>query len=236
MSMDGGGIVTIFDRAWSVVKAPWFDPEVEGQQPDQIQYPIEGPLYSGGDEMDDPKYWTTDMNEALAYALFGSAIPRSTINEEKDKKMKELFDRIGMRETIPTIFVADDPGEVPYDEEEYQVDMEHPDIQSYILDKDPHSDAYMHDDQWGAPNYRAMSRDEMTDMIQEILDRGPDEDFFQWGNTGSYKQPMERRAHMEGALERLKTGKRGNVDIPPEFLDSIDTAATDMHGHEGWDE
>jgi hypothetical protein len=182
--------MTVFDRAWNVVKAPWFDPEVEGQRPDQIEYPIEGPLYSGGDEMDDPKYWTTDMNEALAYALFGSAIPRSTINEEKDKKMKELFDRIGMRETIPTIFVADDPGEVPYDEEEYQVDIEHPDIQSYILDKDPHSDAYMHDDQWGAPNYRAMSRGEMTDMIQEILDRGPDEDFFQWGNTGSYKQPM----------------------------------------------
>jgi hypothetical protein len=41
---------------------------------------------------------------------------------------------------------------------------------------------------------------------------------------------------MEGALERLKTGKRGNVDIPLEFLDSVDTAATDMHGHEGWDE
>ena len=62
--------MTAFDKAWALLKAPWID---GGSHHALSGKPvtIDGPLYSGGDKLDDPRYWTDDVSEALAYAMFG---------------------------------------------------------------------------------------------------------------------------------------------------------------------
>lgn len=90
--------MTAFDTAWDLVKAPWIDDgstDVTSGKP----VTIDGPLYSGGDTWDEPRYWTDDVSEALAYALFGSAIPRVGLEDS-------FIEQVKMRETIPQIMVA----------------------------------------------------------------------------------------------------------------------------------
>ena len=118
-----------FQRGWDLVKAPWIDGD-STHAPSGKPVTIDGPLYSGGDKRDDPRYWTDDVSEALAYAMFGSAIPRG------NKNAAEFRNRVKMRETIPQIMVAPDPGDA-WRGKDGHIDEslldENDDIQNYIL-------------------------------------------------------------------------------------------------------
>ena len=123
--------MTAFDRAWALLKAP-FD----------IYHPNEGkintirhrPLYSGGDRIhDDFKYWTDDIDEALAYALYGSAVPNVEISD--------LENPIPMRETYPAIKVMQNPPD------EHIPLMQDPMSQGYIDDNYEMDGEFMDEDE-----------------------------------------------------------------------------------------
>jgi hypothetical protein len=223
--------MTAFDQAWLVVKAPWIDRYTTHASGKPVT--IDGPLYSGGDTSDDPRYWTDDVSEALAYAMFGSAVPREGLDPSRQELHSELHEnfknKVKMRETIPQIMVAPDPGSAwrgidgHIDESLLNEDV---DIQNYFLEEDPHSNAYMHDEQWGAPEHAPMPRDELEAMIQQIVDSG--DDHFRWGNTGTNMSQEARRAHILGALERLQTNTRGQTHLPDEVKQFVQTSETDQ--------
>ena len=179
--------------------------------------------------MDDPRYWTDDVSEALAYAMFGSAIARDGLEDS-------FKEQVNMRETIPQIMVAPDPGSA-WRGKDGHIDEsllgEDDDLQNYILQGDPQSDAYMHDEQWGAPEHQPMPADELEAMIQQIVDSG--DDHFRYGNTGTIMSQEARRAHILGALERLQTNTRGQTDLPDEVKQFVETSETDQL-HEDDDE
>lgn len=100
------------------------------------------------------------------------------------------------------------------------------DIQNYLLYGDPHSDAYMHDERWFAPEHAPMPRDELEAMLQQIVDSG--DDYFRWGNTGTSMTQEARRAHILGALERLQTNTRGQIHLPDEVKPFVETSETDQ--------
>lgn len=237
--------MSAFDTAWSIVKMPWINEDYTHALSGK-PVTIDGPLYSGGDTSDEPRYWTDDVSEALAYALFGSAIPRvsdalAQMISPNTKKMtasaakntlqalKHFQDNVKMRETIPQIWVAPDPGSA-WRGIDGHIDesllSENDDIQNYLLYGDPHSDAYMHDERWGAPEHAPMPRDELEAMIQQIVDSG--DDYFRWGNTGTNMTQEARRAHILGALERLQTNTRGQIHLPDEVKPFVETSETDQ--------
>lgn len=218
-------IQTAFDRAWALLKAP-FD----------IYHPNEGkistirhrPLYSGGDRIhDDFKYWTGDIDEALAYALYGSAVPNVEISD--------LEDTIPMRETYPAIKVMRNPPD------EYIPLMQDPQSQGYI-------------DNYGEMGGEFMDEDELYAMIASMLpdyDMTPEEEkqaYSGWsyndegdevaprmqkpvnpvGTTGFYHTDVARDEHMAGALNRLRDRMSGRVALPDKFLYATETAFTDQ--------
>ena len=211
-----------FDQAWELVKAPWIDGG-STHAPSGKPVIIHGPLYSGGDKRDDPRYWTDDVGEALAYAMFGSAIPREGLEGSFKEQVK-------MRETIPQIMVAPDPGRA-WQGQDGHIDEsllgEDDDLQNYILHDDhPHSAAWRHDEQWGAPKHQPMPADELEAMIQRIVDSG--DDHFRYGNTGTIMSQEARRAHILRSLERLQTNTRGQTDLPNDVKHLVETSETDQ--------
>jgi len=225
--------MTAFNRAWEVVKAPWIDGGLTHALSGK-PVTIDGPLYSGGDTLDEPRYWTEDASEALAYALFGSAVPRTELHDFgyglSRQAEKDFINNVKMRETIPQIMVAPDPGDA-WRGKDGHIDEslldENDDIQNYILyDDQPHSEAWLADDQWGAPEHAPMPRDELEAMIQRIVDSG--DDHFRWGNTGTYMSQEARRAHILGALERLQTNTRGQTNLPDDAKRFVHTSETDQ--------
>ena len=138
------------------------------------------------------------------------------------------------RETIPQIMVAPDPGSA-WRLPDGRIDEsllsawekgEDDTLENYFLDGDPQSEAWMHDDQWGAPEHQPMPRDELEAMIQQIVDSG--DDHFRWGNTGTNMPQEARRAHILGALERLQTNTRGQTYLPDEVKQFVNTSETDQ--------
>ena len=221
--------MTAFDKAWALLKAPWID-EASTYGPSRKPVTIDGPLYSGGDKLDDPRYWTDDVSEALAYAMFGSAIARDGLEDS-------FKEQVNMRETIPQIMVAPDPGSA-WRGKDGHIDEsllgEDDDLQNYILQGDPQSDAYMHDEQWGAPEHQPMPKDELQAMILRLVDSG--DDHFRWGNTGTMMSSEERKTHINGALERLLGIKnRGRTHLLDEVKQFVETSETDQL-HEDDDE
>ena len=77
------------DLAWRLLKAPYDVYSHEGYKKE----PFEGTLYAGGDVTDTPKYYTPSLENALDYAVYGSATGD-----------------VPMRGTTPVIRVAQDPG------------------------------------------------------------------------------------------------------------------------------
>ena len=214
--------MTAFDQAWEVVKAPWIDGG-STHAPSGKPVTIDGPLYSGGDTWDDPRYWTDDVSEALAYAMFGSAIPRVGLEDS-------FKEQVRMRKTIPQIMVAPDPGDA-WRGKDGHIDEslldENDDINNYILyDDQPNSEAWLADEQWGQPEHAPMPRDELEAMIQGIVNSG--DDHFRWGNTGTSMSQEARRRHILGALERLQTNTRGQTHLPDEVKQFVQTSETDQ--------
>ena len=81
--------MTAFDRAWNLVKMPYFIDDPGKKWPHET-------LYQGHQEGEiDTGYWTSDPREALIYALFGSSL-----DEER-----------GPKKGIPAIRVANEDDE-----------------------------------------------------------------------------------------------------------------------------
>ena len=103
----GGGLIRIFDKAWdSITKAPFREIGNPDRSFEGIDY-----LYSGGHADDEPSYWTEDLDLALGYAMFGSAIPRREFDDLFFETHEDNFKRTigGMRETVPTIWRLKQP-------------------------------------------------------------------------------------------------------------------------------
>lgn len=71
--------MTVFDRAWGLVKSPYYiyeSPEDEREEEDLEYHVASGPheyLYQGGKEGDpDSFFWTPDKSMAILYAILGS--------------------------------------------------------------------------------------------------------------------------------------------------------------------
>jgi hypothetical protein len=170
---------------------------------------VEGPLYSGGDREDTPEYWTPNLDEALAYALFGSAVPQ-------DSSVSSQVRRLGgipMRETRPQVWVAPDL-KLP----------KNPKIQ-----RDIYSQAFRNmpnESINSAPMPQSQLRQLIADIIsgERTMKRGWASDTSAaWGHP----RPHDQDAHLRGALERFDTGIAGNLGIPDELRDLISDSAQD---------
>lgn len=209
--------MTAFEAAFSLLKAPWLHRDHMGSPLHSFkdgrmeEATVSGPLYSGGDIMDEPQYWTDDFNEALSYALFGSAIPRGG---DKSEYQEMFLDNIGgMRQTRPMIFVAEDPGDP----------MADPDWPHEVF-SDPASEAYTAP-QGDNLDFKPLGEEKMAEIIRNLIT--DQDDMFTWGNTGTYFGTDERRQHIKEALDRLLTNTPGNLWIPDAALPFSETSATD---------
>lgn len=211
-----------FDRAWELIKAPWdIDPAPNtdyGYEAGKLGE-VAGPLYSGGDRIHDEfTYWTPDKEKALAYALFGSAIPTSHTR-------RFVTEGVPMRETYPAIKVAPDPG----------VD-EHGQNASFVTE-DPQSRDYIQDEQEGM-NAEFMDEGELLDWISSLIPDPMNENVDAWGGNripglpllGTSAKRHGREAiidHMEMALNRLQRGASGHVALPDALLPHVSTSRSD---------
>ena len=200
-----------FNQAWALLKAPF----VVTPHEDEV---INQPLYSGGDAGDDPLYWTKDPQEALMYALYGSAVLNDTEpgnvhgydrNFYPDEQDYDTFTPPPLRQTIPTIFRADP----------------HP-----TLDEPVHLDPMAHD--WYRNymshdlSYDTLSDNDVEKLIQEYLD--------EWGGAGSagftsgQYYPVEmREKHVKEALERLRNRQAGKLTLNDSERDIYGWSETD---------
>lgn len=185
-----------FDQAWALVKAP-FVPynEIGG-----YEEPFSDVLYSGGDTSDSPEYWSKNPQDALAYALFGSAVPM--------KGYEHLFSRSPdydeghkppLRETVPTIRMSrDDP--------EWET----------MLRVDPESDAYISEMNEDITTEH-MSDDVVEQMINEAIKNPSFIPYMsRYATTARHHSEDERLKHMIEAKKRLLSGESGNIDIDDE--------------------
>ena len=190
----------------------------------------EGPMYSGGDIEDDPQYWTNSAGEALAYALFGSAIPKTGWDKlpgGKNMAIPSLVDgKIPMRETRPRVLMAPDPGYAEF---------------GRALTRDPIG---------GETNFLDVDREvEAQPLPEEIMDMliaGAIADVKAGGVVGASnatsargRSPDEILPHLEGAYKRLYGKHPPPIPLPDEIKELVETSETDplhlIYG-EGWDD
>jgi len=215
------------DLAFAILKTPWrvhsdhwsepgvlrpesanpgMQPNLRGQG-DPVE--LRGPLYSGGDREDTPQYWSPNLDTALAYALFGSAVPKDSTTSNQVRQLGG----IPMRETRPQVWVAPDPKHSP----------------RAPIRRDTFSDAFMN-----MPNKpvvsQPMSQSELREIIEDIISGKRDmeagwtaDTSSAWGHLG----PHDSDAHIRGALERFDTGVAGNLTIPDKLEGLISDAYHD---------
>lgn len=175
-----------FNTAWDLLKAPFVPFDDYGEQE-----PFEGTLYSGGDVSDEPRYWTDDIQTALSYALYGSAIPREGYESLFASPAEPLGHRPSMRETVPTIFTVDsDPD---WDQ---------------LLQVDPHSGGYISDKEIAE---RTLDDEEVERLIRERMGMRYGEG-ADWGTTSRFHDRDAKQEHLQGALERLRSGYSGRLE------------------------
>tara|TARA_R100000388_G_scaffold2745_1_gene3641 strand:+ start:2185 stop:2808 length:624 start_codon:yes stop_codon:yes gene_type:complete len=200
-----------FDQAWALLKSPFVTQPFEDEVIDQ-------PLYSGGDAGDDPLYWTKDPQEALMYALYGSAVLNDTEpgnahgydrNLYPDEQDFDTFTPPPLRQTVPTIFRADP----------------HPTLNEPIH-LDPMADDWYRNYMSQDLAYEPLPNEEVVRLINEYLD--------EWGGAGSagftsgqYYPPEMREKHIEEALERLKNRQAGRLTLPEGTEDIYGWSRTD---------
>ena len=201
--------MTAFDTAWALLKAPFVPiPDSTMDQNLPKYKPFEGTLYSGGDANDTPQFWSKDPKLALAYSLFGSAVP-ITDYESWFRGHGGYFDSghaPPMRQTVPTI----------------RVSRSAPDWEDYI-NVDPHTnDGYSTDDNITTEQ---MSREDIEAMIDEAIQgRGRywrDSDWQNdaiYGTSARHHTDDERMQHMIEAKQRLESGEAGLLDIPDDAI------------------
>ena len=221
-----------FDRAWELIKAPF---DINHRRRGNIKTIGRAPLYSGGDRIhDDFNYWTEDMDEALAYALYGSAVPNVEISD--------LDEDIPMRETYPAIKVMENPPD------EYVNLMQDPQSQGYIDEFDEMGGEFMDEDElyaWIAsmlPDYDLPPNEEKAAWKQwsynGVVSTFPPrmvQPINPLGTTGWHHNDVARDEHMAGALNRLRDQMSGRVALPDDMMYRVETAHTDNLKHMDFD-
>jgi len=203
----------IFEVAWdSITKAPFVPVPDHTMDASSLKYrPFEGTLYSGGDIGDSPTYWTKNPKEALAYALFGSAIP---IKDYQHLFRGHLGDydsghKPPLRQTVPTI----------------RVSQSVPDWKDYI-NVDPETSGYLTGDYPELPHDN-MPKKEVEKLIDGVLEGltgrhsgsyWQDANQVGYGTTMRHHLPKERIQHVREAKQRLASGVAGQLDIPDDAI------------------
>lgn len=177
--------MTAFDAAWAIIKAP-ID-VYAGDKGHVRTIEDDEMLFSGGDARDEPRYFSSDLDAALAYALFGSAARYMNHN-------RQLMDSRGiesppMRRTIPSISVID-PSEYGEDE-------------PGMLHEDPFSPGFgvmlsPVDDVWS----ERLSHDRVIELLQEFINEGKARR-DPGVTTGAAFTSDQREKHAREALQRL---------------------------------
>lgn len=173
--------MTAFDRAWLLMKAPI---DVYSDRGRVREIGDDEMLYSGGDFRDEPRYYSTDPDIALHYALYGSAVPYSDFKGRRDAQGKSSPP---MRRTIPSISIIDPS------------DFQEPDI--LPMTEDPFSPGIgvMDEDNMG----ERLSHDQVIELLQEYIDEGRYRDAL-GGTTGELFSLEQRGQHAKDALNRLR--------------------------------
>lgn len=174
--------MTAFDTAWDLLKAPIDVYAAERGRVREIG--DDEMLYSGGDVRDNARYYSTDPDIALNYALFGSAVPYVDHTGIRDTKG---LPTPPMRRTIPSIrtidpkwYGKDEPG---------------------IMIEDPFSPGVgvMDEENIGG---EPMSHDQVIELLQQYID----EERYKGdlpGSTGDVYSHPQRLKHAQDALSRL---------------------------------
>ena len=184
------GVHLVFEQAWEVVKAP-----IDVLFPRGGRRVIEDDemLFSGGDIRDSPRYYSTDIDAALHYALYGSAIPYADYKGKRDDKGQT---RPPLRATVPSISVIDPRHYSNYNDE----GMYDSSIMPLMLE-DPFSPGFGVIDEEGGSGER-LSHDKVIELLEEYLNeeryRGA-----MGGTTGDIFTAKERAKHANSALKRL---------------------------------
>jgi len=172
--------MTAFDRAWLVVKAPI---DVYSDRGRVREITDDEMLYSGGDFRDESRYYSDDLDIALHYALYGSAVPYSDRGGRRNTEGKPIP---SMRRTIPSISVID-PRDYPEDDRG-------------IMQEDPFSPGIgVMDDEYSG---NKLSHDKVIELLQEHINEGRYKNIL-GGTTGELFNDEERGKHANDALSRL---------------------------------
>tara|TARA_B100000287_G_C20673194_1_gene794177 strand:- start:4361 stop:5098 length:738 start_codon:yes stop_codon:yes gene_type:complete len=176
--------MTAFDQAWLVVKAPI---DVYSDRGRVREITDDEMLYSGGDFRDEPRYYSTDPDIAMHYALYGSAIPYADFRGRRDTRGKAIPP---MRRTIPSISIIDPR------------DFQYPDVLPMLEDPYSPSIGVMDEDNMG----ERLSHDRVIELLQEYIDEGRYRGVI-GGTTGELFSPEQREQHAKDALNRLRAYK-----------------------------
>lgn len=183
-------MIRIFEKAWEVVKAPL---EVYSSEGGRRVIEDDEMLFSGGDIRDSPRYYSTDVDAALHYALYGSAVPYADIKGKRDDRGQT---RPPLRATIPSISIIDPRHYSNYDDE----GMYDSGLMPVMLE-DPFSPGFGVIDDDGVEGER-LSHDEVIELLESYINeeryRGA-----MGGTTGELFTAKERAKHANSALERL---------------------------------
>jgi len=181
----------IFQKAWEVVKSP-IDVYSQGGGRERVIGDDEM-LYGGGDVRDDPRYFITDPDIAMDYALFGSAVPYVDARGRREGGGRKYPP---MRTTIPAIN-AIDPSEYPEDE-------------PGMMTEDPFSPGFgvMLGDYMDVGADR-LPHEEVIGMLEDYISRGAYSNQQMGGSTAVGHDLSAREAHAKRALDRLRAYARG---------------------------
>lgn len=202
--------MTAFDTAWALLKMPWQFRDDDGYL---VEEDID--LYSGGDVDDESPYWSPHLHEALAYALFGSAIHNANWRVDNQKG---LVGSVPMRQTRPRVQMAQSPhSNVP-------------------VERDPQSDGFI--DTEGEISGRAfdLNEDFMDMLLNHAIMTAEKGHNIPASNatTARHHAPEDILAHVRAAYDRyLANHYRGEGQPPPplpeQFHDLVETADSDVH-------
>lgn len=204
-----------FEVAWdSIAKAPFTE---RGNPFNRFISDVEATpyIYSGGDISDNPEFWTAHLPDALGYALYGSAMPRRNSSGSFSPYDKQFAEMVGMRETVPTIWRVKNP-----------IGFEYP------LEPDPNSEGFREAFFDEGMEIEQMPIDEVKQLIFDLIENPNKIDEMEGNSAGHWFDKRDIFEHTLNALNRLKTGKSGQLDIPHEAIPFTQTAFTDDYGYE----
>tara|TARA_R110000824_G_scaffold3689_2_gene17423 strand:+ start:2167 stop:2868 length:702 start_codon:yes stop_codon:yes gene_type:complete len=222
--------MTAFEQAWDLLKMGWrvYNPRRTRWNPRKWHH-LGHDLYSGGTS----DHWTPVLEEALGYAMFGSAVPKRQFGYQHQATMP-------MKAGIPKIRVA-------RDERHWK------DNPIMVADHTAGGPDYPIGEPTGAS---LMPDDEMRALIERLLDDR--RHYYEvdgiksrlstrrmWkDNTSAFGNTDEDiEEHMRGALRRLESGIDETQPLPEELREYVSTSElepvkryTQAQMQEEWDD